>query len=413
MRRLILLCLIVLPAVLSAQPTATPNAWQWLDQVRVGWCLGNQFEAFNGDEEVMQRPMHPFAELDTETCWGNPYVTHAIIDTIKTAGFNAIRIPVRWYPHSVYDGQSTTIDPRWVRRLREVIDWCLEDSLLVVINTHHEKWMDEHASVAERHKNIPRFSSLWTAIANAFADYDWHLAFSGMCEYHENDGDFTIPADQNKVDAMLEANQAFVDAVRKTGGNNAERILWVPTYAAGPYNNVPTHRMPTDVIPDRLAVEVHSYAPFMYSMSALPYFGQPFSHLNRESMGQIEKIMGPIEAVPASLLTMTVSDQAHDSIVNRLKTQLKDRGIPVVIGEFGASRKNAIGAAADDAKLLSRRYYYTNMLRLCKQAGIKVFCWDNGPLEDPNVQIFFYDRSAGMKNVDPLIIEAIMEQTKE
>lgn len=412
MKKLALMCIgLLLPMLAYAQDF--PNAWQWLEQVRVGWCLGNQFEVFDGDEELMQQPQHPFADLATETCWGNPLVTKAMIDSVKATGFNAIRIPVRWYPHVVYDGKTTTIDPRWISRLRQVIDWCREDSLLVVINTHHEKWMDEHSDVETRTRNLPRFRSLWTSIAQAFADYDWHLAFSAMCEYHDGDSDFTMPAEATKVQAMYEANQAFVEAVRATGGNNASRILWVPTFAAEPYNNVLTYRLPQDLTPDRLVVEVHSYVPFMYSLNILPYFGQAFSHLNAEAMGQLQGILGPIDSLPASILTMTVSDTAHDSVVNRLSTQLKERGIPVVIGEFGASRKNMIGAAPDDAKLLSRRFYYTNMFRLCRKAGIKIFCWDNGPLEDPNVQVFFYDRHAGMKNIDPIITDAIMQTLED
>lgn len=56
----------------------------------IGWNVGNSLEAIGG-----------------ETAWGNPKITQLLIDSIKAAGFKAIRIPVAWSKFS--DASTFTI----------------------------------------------------------------------------------------------------------------------------------------------------------------------------------------------------------------------------------------------------------------------------------------------------------------
>lgn len=79
---------------------AQKTARQWNSEVTAGWNLGNQFEcsAPGQDGESMDIG-EPDGADNAETAWGNPVVTKKTIKAVHDAGFNAIRIPVRWQCH--------------------------------------------------------------------------------------------------------------------------------------------------------------------------------------------------------------------------------------------------------------------------------------------------------------------------
>lgn len=114
-----------------------PTAQQWNKDV-VGWNLGNEFEcsAPGQDGESMQIG-NPDGSIHAETAWGNPVVTKKMIQAVKKAGFNAIRIPIRWQCH-ITNAQAMSIDKAWIARIKEVVGWCLDNGLKVIINVHHE-----------------------------------------------------------------------------------------------------------------------------------------------------------------------------------------------------------------------------------------------------------------------------------
>lgn len=114
-----------------------PTAQQWNKDV-VGWNLGNEFEcsAPGQDGESMQIG-NPDGSIHAETAWGSPVVTKKVIQAVKKAGFNAIRIPIRWQCH-ITNAQAMSIDKAWIARIKEVVGWCLDNGLKVIINVHHE-----------------------------------------------------------------------------------------------------------------------------------------------------------------------------------------------------------------------------------------------------------------------------------
>ena len=118
-----------------------PTAQQWNKDV-VGWNLGNELEcsAPGQDGESMQIG-NPDGSIHAETAWGNPVVTKKMIQAVKKAGFNAIRIPIRWQCH-ITNAQAMSIDKAWIARIKEVVGWCLDNDLKVIINAHHEKWLE-------------------------------------------------------------------------------------------------------------------------------------------------------------------------------------------------------------------------------------------------------------------------------
>ena len=117
------------------------TARQWNKGV-VGWNLGNQLEcsAPGQDGETLLIGC-PEGSLKAETAWGNPVVTEKTIQAVKEAGFNAVRIPVRWQCHIVNE-QAMVVDKEWIARVKQVVDWCLKYDLKVILNTHHEKWLE-------------------------------------------------------------------------------------------------------------------------------------------------------------------------------------------------------------------------------------------------------------------------------
>lgn len=385
--------------------SAQKSAAAWCNNVHIGWCLGNALEAFNDVDSTYEFTTEDAMRKnydECETSWINPRTTRAMIDSVRAAGFDAVRIPVRWYPHFIYRDGKMTIDAQWLKRVHEIVDWCLEDGMQVIINTHHEKWIDECKTYNEVVSKYQKFSALWAEIARSFADYDNRLAFAGTCEVHDSDKAFTSKATAEQANIQNTLNQAFVDAVRSTGGKNLKRILIVQTYACEPYFNPQLFKLPNDTEKGNIIAEVHVYAPFMYCMLGhVKYFGDAFKDYNT-----------PMQ-LPADIPETVYSNNAPQLIANTLIQEFLEHDIPVIVGEFGAGRWNKVGASDDDPMLQSRIHYYTQMVLTMKKAGIPCFAWDNGdPGDAVPYKIFFFDRHKGMTNIDPLVTEAIAKIAK-
>ena len=238
----------------AAQTTKAPdssnmseNAVEWNKGVTMGWNLGNYFEC-DGTGATWY------------TNWGNPKTTQAMIKAVKAAGFDAIRIPVRW--GEKFDNTNQTVDSKELDMVQEVVDWCLAEDMKVVINTHHEKpWLETNVNYANKDANLKKLSAIWTAIATRFCDYDGRLAFAGVNEVLVNWSDAPT-AENNEV--LNSYHQTFVDAVRATGGRNYYRNLVVQTYACNPSYGLSGLEIPTDVVEGRLTVEFHYYQPWSY-----------------------------------------------------------------------------------------------------------------------------------------------------
>ena len=180
------------------------TARQWNKGV-VGWNLGNQLEcsAPGQDGETLLIGC-PEGSLKAETAWGNPVVTEKTIQAVKEAGFNAVRIPVRWQCHIVNE-QAMVVDKEWIARVKQVVDWCLKFDLKVILNTHHEKWLESRPTYAFQEENCRKLSLLWLQIATEFEGYDARLAFAGTNEVHIRDN-WGAPTAENLDVPGLPAN---------------------------------------------------------------------------------------------------------------------------------------------------------------------------------------------------------------
>ena len=262
-----------------------------------GWNLGNSLDANSGDDSHMWIEAYSARTNETyETAWGQPVTTRALFHMFKEAGFNAIRIPVTWYPHmgtiqlqwenedwhwdkSAWTGYE--VDPVWMARVKEVVDYVIDEGMYCILNVHHDTgaastaWLV--AGEPEFEAARPRYQALWQQIAETFKDYDARLLFESYNEMLDpyDSWCFASFATPARYDAEVAASayrginqyaKLFVETVRASGGNNALRNLVINTYGAcsgdGTWNNHltdPLAQLELPEAPGHLAVEVHSY----------------------------------------------------------------------------------------------------------------------------------------------------------
>ncbi len=243
----------------------SPTAAEVGDAMNLGINLGNTFDAYNAencDKITYEWPpiIGENKVADYENCWGGGHSTKKTFDGMKEAGFDTVRIPVFWGSMMENDG-TWTINKDWIKRVKKVVDDATKADMYVIINIHH---FDEF--VIRRHTTEEAceiFTILWTQIAEYFRDCPYTVVFEGYNEYlgcnrFDENGELAPLDDATAFDLTNKCNQAFVDAVRATGGNNAQRVL----IASGFNTNIDRTTderfvMPTDTVPDRLMVSVH------------------------------------------------------------------------------------------------------------------------------------------------------------
>lgn len=340
MKKQLLLAMLVLISLSGFAQSVDPDsegmnlsAQEWTRGVVMGWNLGNSLES-------------PYNETD----WGNPKTTKAMIEAVADAGFNAIRIPVRWINH-VNNTTDMMVDETWLARVKEIVDWCLEKDMFVIINTHHEEWLDRNPYYSRQEENNRKLGALWTSIATYFRDYGERLIFAGT---NETTVDWSAPnAEQQAVQNSY--NQTFIDAVRATGGKNFYRNLVVQTFACSPYHGLNGFTIPNDKVEGRLSVEFHYYDPYEYCGNCTYYY-----------WGNAYKDKGPIPSSTESTIT-----NLFDRITNTWMT----KGLGVVIGEYGVS--NHYTENDKQTQQENMQYYLKCVVTEARQHGFAAFVWDN------------------------------------
>ncbi len=243
----------------------SPTAWEVNAEMNLGINLGNTFDAYNADkcDQITYEWIPTVGNntvADYENLWGGGHSTVETFKGMKEAGFDTVRVPVFWGNMMANDG-TWTINPELIARVREVVDAATEADMYAVINIHHfDEFIIRRYSTDEA---CEIFKILWTQIAEYFKDCPYTVLFEGYNEYLGNkqfdeNGVLQELNDEDGYYNVNSCNQAFVDAVRATGGNNSERVL----IASGYYTNIDKTTneqfvMPTDSVPDRLMVSVH------------------------------------------------------------------------------------------------------------------------------------------------------------
>ena len=346
--------------------TQLPTAQQIVSKMKVGCNLGNTLEA-----------------ICSEDVWGAGKTSQRVIDSIKAAGFNTIRVPAAWFCHS--DTVTNIIDSAWIARVKEVVDFCINDSLYTILNIHWDQgWLDHHINVDDSAKVNTRQRAYWTQIAEYFKDYDEYLLFAGSNE---------PPAkDATGMSILLSYHQTFIDAVRATGGNNSSRTLIIQ----GPSSDIELtnklfNTLPTDQIADRLIVEVHYYTPYQFClMNEDANWGKMFYYWGK----------GYHSTTDVTHNTNWGEESDVEKYFEMMKTKFVDKGMPVIIGEYGAYKRNIGAPSNKELHDASVEYYHRYVVKSAIRKGIIPFLWDTpGGL---------FNRSTGAVR-DRGILNAIMQ----
>lgn len=336
------------------------DASELMKNIKIGWNLGNSLEATGG-----------------ETAWGNPATTLAMIDKIREMGFNAVRIPCAWDQY-LSDETTYEIKSSWLSRVKEVVDYCMQNDLYAILNIHWDGgWLENDIPNGYSEEVNNKQKVLWTQIATYFRDYDEHLLFAGCNEPNVEDED--------DMATLLKYEQTFVDAVRATGGKNVYRNLIVQ----GPSTDIDKTMqymtsLPVDMTPDRLSVEVHYYSSWQFcGMENDESWGKAFYFWGEENKkyatgtyeGRWDNICG---------------EDYIKSQFQKLKEKFTDQGVPVIIGEFAAVRRTLSDQQAQEGHDLSRAAFDKCVVREANARGLVPFYWDRGDgvFDRKNLQVY-------------------------
>ena len=342
------------------------SAIEWTRDVVMGWNLGNALESSGG-----------------ETNWGNPKTTQAMIKAVADAGFNAIRIPVRW-TEQLSDAQNMVVKDSWLARVKEIVDWALAENMYVIINTHHEAWLDRNPFYSKQQENNQKLHALWTCIATYFRDYGEKLIFAGT---NETTVDWSAPNTEQQT-VQNSYNQTFVDAVRDTGGKNYYRNLVVQTFACSPYFGLNGLTIPTDKVEERLSVEFHYYDPYEYCGSCTYYY-----------WGEAYKDKGRI-------LTSS-TESTITNLFDRITNSWTKKGLGVVMGEYGVSNHYT----SDDMQTQQEnmQYYLKCVTGEARKHGFAAFVWDNNAFNNGPENFGIFKRWNNMAVGNTYFLKGITE----
>ena len=350
MKKLLLLTMLLL----SSNGLKAQTAMDIASEMYPGINLGNTLEACPCDWLSNK--------LDWETGWQRTRTTQKIIDYMKSLGFRSVRIPTSWYMHS---DANHTIDKAWMDRVQEIVDYCINDSLYVVLNDHWDNGWVENSFGDLTDKNIKEKSAimttLWSQIAERFKDYDHHLLFAGLNE--PNAGD-----DTKKIAALIKYEQAFIDAVRATGGNNAKRILVVQgsdTNIEHSYNYMDIDDY-TDPTPSALMFEVHFYGPYNFVMMT-----------EDASWGKMAYYWGTGNSVSGSSRNSTWGDEqwVYEQL-KMMRNKFARKGVPVIIGEYAAEWRTLPAGENQDKHNASIKAWYKTVTKYAISCGCIPMVWD-------------------------------------
>ena len=325
---------------------------QFSQNLMPGWNLGNQLES-NSDG------------TPSETAWGNPVITENLIKQVKAQGFKSIRIPVS-YLSKIGAGPNYTIDSKWLDRVQEVVDMCINNGLYAIINIHGDGyysvkggWLLCGESASEQKTIKAKYEKVWEQIAKRFKNYDDHLVFESM--NGEYDGTYNNPNPEyyNNINAY---NQIFVDTVRKAGGNNNNRYLLIPGWNTDinfTTGDCDTYTMEAKfVIPNdsRIMISVHYYTPWEFC--------------GEEGYDTFYKWGDSVKKFVKRRQSETLVNRQFDKLYNAF---IKN-GYGVVIGEYGSIDRTH----KDKSNTTYRAYFAEYVNYAAHQRNIVTVYWDNG-----------------------------------
>lgn len=318
-----------------------------------GINLGNTMEAYGRATYGVGADVSSY-----ETSWGVPVTTQEMVTGMKEAGFTALRVPVAWTNAMNYETGDYTIGEDYLNRVEEIINYALNEDMYVIINDHWDGgWWGMFGSASEetRATAMELYTSMWTQIAERYKEYSDYLIFESANEelgFRLNDTDVAADSgtlsDAECYTVTNQINQAFVDTVRATGGNNENRFLLIAGFGTDITNTCNSQfRMPADTAENKLLISVHYYDPSGYCIrTSIDSWGDKDDYNDQNTM----------------LAKMT---------------QFTDQGYGVVIGEYGVLMETGVMKE-------NTGEYYRNFLSNCDLYGYVPMLWDCSNMYDRN-----------------------------
>lgn len=333
------------------------SSWELVQEMSVGWNLGNTFDA-TGD-----------LGLGNETAWQPNTTTEDMIKLLHDTGFDVFRLPVTWDSHM---DENYNVDPEWMARIHEVVDWGINNGMFVILNTHHEEWY--FPTEEDKAQDIEQLTALWKQIAEEFKGYDEHLIFEGLNEPRKRGTNVEWNGGDNEGQLVVaDYAKAFYDTVRATGGNNEKRHLMLTGYAASSTRNA-LEQVWLPENDDKVIVSVHAYLP--YSMALDINGTDKFDENNTEI----------------------------DSLFYNLKDLFLSKNIPVIIGEYGTVNKDNL----EDRIACAKKY-----IGYGAENHVPMIWWDNNAFFGNGENFGLMGREAPAEWRTPELVDAIIEQGKK
>ncbi|MBN2350255.1 MAG: cellulase family glycosylhydrolase, partial [Bacteroidales bacterium] len=353
------------------------NASELAAKMTIGWNIGNTLEAIGG-----------------ETAWGNPLITEELIQLVKQNGFNAIRLPCSWYQY-MENKETAKIKTEWLDRVKEVVQYCIDNDIYVILNIHWDGgWLENNCTPEKQMQNNAMQKAFWEQIATHLRDFDEHLLFASANEPNVEN--------TTQMSVLNSYHQTFINAVRSTGGKNSYRVLVIQ----GPSTDIEKtntlmNTFPADEVENRLMAEIHYYTPYQFTlMTENASWGNMFYYWGKDYHSTTDTEYNATWG----------EEPTVDALMKLMKTQFIDEGIPVIMGEFGAMRRTSLTGEALALHLESRAYFLKYVTQQAKANGIIPFYWDAGGMGNNGSALF------NRKNYtifDQQALDALMEGVNE
>lgn len=317
----------------------TLTSQEYVEAMGHGWNLGNSFDGVDTDESK---------EDKGETEWGNPVVTRKLIHAVKEQGFDSIRIPMTMFKRYTEEDGKVIVDEDWLARYKEVVDWAVAEDLYVMVNIHHDSWIWlKYWDGNKESEEYVRFVQLWEQLADYFKDEPEQVCFETI-----NEPDFEGESDEEKQEKLDAINLAAYDVIRASGGNNAERMIVIPTMNTNHEKSEPLLKLLQELDDRHIIATVHYYGEWVFSAN----------------LG----ITGFDEAVDNDGKTARTAADSAMEMVHQAFTQ---NDIGVVIGEYGVlgyDKGEKCNQPGEELK------YYEYVNELAEKYGLCLMFWDNG-----------------------------------
>jgi len=341
------------------------NAFQLVNDMGIGYNLGNTFNCCNTIEEE-------YSENKEIKVLGATLPTKNILKEIRKNGFKTIRFQVL-YTNYIFNNDK--INSEWIQKIKELINLIKQLNMYLILSIKHTRQFWQ----SERKKSKNKYINFWTQIANELINYDEHLVFESMYEigylkYLDNRYNY-----YEDKDYLL--SQDFINIIRNSGGLNIERLLIIPIvssdYELSLFNfGYDESKIPEDPY-NKLAVSLYYYFPLdEYS-----------SENNLEPFNFYDKLGYSSDIFPCMEWGSSQNYKDIARNFDKMKQNFTDKGFPVIIDEVGIyndyiKKNNSI-----------EQFLYTLFSMSCEYEGILPCLWDI-PMTSSNYKNFYFNKES-------------------